>query len=118
MCDEYVWLNDLAEGDIVAIPCGFADREYRLERVTKVTQTQIVVGRTRYRKLDGREIGVGLQYRTCIVRATPEIRHQAKEGAIRNRLLVRVINMNPHKLPIDQLRKICNILDEHDKCSV
>jgi hypothetical protein len=54
---ESNWLSELKAGDTVIVDSGASYIEGSVENVEKVTATQIVVGRFRYRKTDGRQMG-------------------------------------------------------------
>jgi len=50
---ESNWLNELNAGDTVIVESEFGHTHKRLEKVDKVTATQIVIGGLRFRKSDG-----------------------------------------------------------------
>jgi hypothetical protein len=97
------WLDGLAPGSIVAVESGYGTPVYRLERVSKVTQTQIVLpDDCRYRKDSGARVGGGGYRADYIMPATDEIR-----AKIRTRYLAaKLSGINWYAVPLPMLETI------------
>jgi len=67
------WLEELKPGDLVAIPISYSRGRHMVERVDRVTATQIIVGHRKYRKSDGRPIPYDGWSSVSLCKATPEI---------------------------------------------
>ncbi len=77
------WLNGLDAGDEVGVSYRHG---VRLERVTKVTPTQVVTGRDRWRKKDGRRVGeYDRWFPPRLVEATEEVRAEVRLRNLRSR---------------------------------
>ena len=102
MKDKYDWLQSLSIGDEVVFQSRY---DNRIEKVTKVTPTQIVVGKSRFKKSSGYEIGGSRWSILHLVKPTEEIR-----GGIEHaRLADRLKNMDFKKLSLDRLREIYSV---------
>lgn len=79
------WLESLKEGDEVMIP-GRYGAPPSFVKVTKITPTQIVIGRDRYRRTNGRQVGRDAWSSTFIVEPTQEGRERHEMESLRLRL--------------------------------
>lgn len=111
MPDEPNWMDGLKAGDEVFIT-NLSNEQ--LEKVERVTPTQVVVRGDRYRKSDGGEVGiVGRENRVRIVQAMPKKIAAYKESVKRRNLSYNIISkMDTSKLTTDQLQRILGILEE------
>jgi hypothetical protein len=79
------WLESLKEGDEVMLP-GRYGASPSFAKVTKITPTQIVIGRDRFKRTNGRQVGRDAWSSTCIVEPTQEGRDRHEMEALRVRL--------------------------------
>lgn len=102
------WLESLTVGDEVAVNSG---GRYLIEKVTKVTRTQIVTTYGRFRKSDGRYVGGSIWRITIIQPVTDTIRNKIRKSE----LVLKLSRQNGFSfltLSLDQLERIQAIIDE------
>jgi hypothetical protein len=104
------WLEKIQAGNEVVLRLsGFSRDRYVMEKVTRTTATQVVVGNRGWRKSDGKEIGGSTWHYNSIRPGTPETREQVT----RTDALDRLGKQQSWKtLTTDQLTRIVAILDE------
>ncbi len=102
-------MQGLKVGDVV-IRSG--NHTASVERVTKITPTQIVVGSERVRKGNGWKVGESSSWAfTTIKEATPERVKEIREAQEMSKLK-RIINEQKwNHMPLDQLRAVAALLD-------
>lgn len=94
------WLAAVKPGDEVAINAGYSG--YSMLIVDRVTSTQIICGKARYRRDTGRLVG-GSGYRVhYLSEPTPAIR----ETIERNKLLAELHRMKWEELETERLRRV------------
>jgi hypothetical protein len=75
MLDSGEWLQNLKPGDEV-----FMSRPYgqapRVSKVSRTTETQIIVGSGRFHKKDGSQVGGGTWSTSYLIQPTEELRQQ------------------------------------------
>lgn len=76
------WFESLKEGDEVMIP-GRYGASPSFAKVTKITPTQIVIGRDRFKRTNGYQVGRDAWSSTCIVEPTKEGRERAEMEYLR-----------------------------------
>lgn len=104
------WLAGLKPGDLVVRAAGYGSYALALERVSKTTPTQVMVGAEKFRRADGMLVGGGRSMMTVkILQPTPENR-----GVIRQRRLAGACaTTNWQSLPLPILEQINAILELH-----
>ncbi len=111
--ERKAWLDGLMAEEVVAIKSGGYDRTYRLSAIDKVTATQIVVGKYRYRKSDGRAMGGNYSPysgREEIVPVTDEVREKLDRAQFASAFYdYRKLSQ---ELPITTVRRILAVLKE------
>ncbi len=101
------WLSNLKAGDDVCI-----DIKRRvggvtsIRKVDRLTKTQIIVGHTKFRRSDGRQIGVGGWTTTLMAEPTQERRDEV-EKAILSRMLK---GLTWDEYPLKLLRKVKSVI--------
>ncbi len=104
------WLEHLEAGDEVIVRGGW-DRAGEVRRVDRLTATQIVVGKSRYRRTDGYQVGSS-GYRTArIEEATPERRELAEQSRRCAEVRYRLAQAVPAALSSEKWAAILAILD-------
>lgn len=101
-------LTNVKVGDTVLLKnTGYSNE--RLEKVDKVTKTQIHAGNIRFRISDGYEVGSDGWGRACLKIPTEEdvVRIKKKD---RTRVLVSFIKTNVDKCPLEDLEEIYKII--------
>lgn len=101
------WLEGLKAGDEVVVSHGYHSVG-RLEKVERVTATQIVISDSlRFRRDGGRKVGGSESYtRTAIEEATPEARAEIRREALRNRMSL----VKWEKVSLETLEKVAAAL--------
>jgi hypothetical protein len=109
MSDHAEWLASLKTGDTVALrgTGGFGRDVVSIVKIAHATKTQIVAGKTRFRRATGFALGSGYQC-SFIAPPSPELR----ERALRLRRLSMIEGVNFHDLTDDQLARISAIVSE------
>lgn len=94
------WLNKLKVGDTVIVSAGWQGD--RLGKVERVTATQIVVGGSRYRKVNGNIVGAQGYSREGLYEATPH-----RVATVRKAYLARKFSgAKWHDLSLEDLEKV------------
>lgn len=100
------WIDGLKPGDSVVVSSGAADQD-RLEKITAVQNLHVVIGSSKYRKRDGRDIYSSALNKARILKPTPERVTQIeaaldKRNAVRRYRIARD-GITPTLLTVDQL---------------
>ena len=108
-------LENVKEGDQVAILHGGINSWGEAVTVTRTTPTQIIVGKTRYRRKNGYTVGrqAGWDPTHLVIlddRTKAAIAHQAREREIRT-LAKQIRETNLKDLPLDTLRQIVALIE-------
>lgn len=99
-------LKALKAGDLCAIR-GQYGAGHTIEAITKVTQTQIVIGNSRYKRTTGKLCGSSRYSSRYVVLVTPKI--QAEVAA--RRLAYRLSKLDVSKLPPGGIDAMNDLLD-------
>jgi hypothetical protein len=101
---EAQWIEKLVIGNLVVVNGGALTTQ-RIERVAKITPTQIVLAsKERFRRKDGQRMGDAGDWHTCwIYEATPERLREVRVASAR----ARVRHIDWSKLPDDFVIEVC-----------
>jgi ribosomal protein S16 len=91
-------LEEVQAGDALAEQRGAAWDSTRIVIVDRVTATQIVCGRSRYRKKDGRLVGRAGYWAPKVEILTPKIRAEIKLTAVEREIRAVVSRMDRNRL--------------------
>lgn len=107
------WLQELKAGDSVVVSgAGWHDVQ-EIEKVERVTKTQIILaGDQRYRKDDGHKVGGSAWRRGWLSQATPELVAQVQADELNRRLTVRMEDTKWKQVSLSKKERIAAILDE------
>lgn len=103
------WLNELTAGDEVIVVSAYANTE-TIERVTRTTNTQIIVGNRRFRKKDGRLVGQTGYRATRLREPTPDSLRAVRDELQRRRLVLRLSQVNWNQIDTDTLAAVAALL--------
>ncbi len=98
MISDRSFLERLGVGDLVIVESRSG--QY-VEKVTHATATQIHVGKSKYRRKDGREIGADMWYGRDLAEATPELLAEVRAANKHARLVQSIRDL----VDADALRK-------------
>jgi hypothetical protein len=102
-------LDDVKVGDLVIFD-GFSFK--RIERVVKLTKTQITTNKGRYNKRNGHPIGGGGGYHSGYICAADEAELKKVHGEILHRRAAsKLANTDWKKFPLETLQKVVEIVD-------
>lgn len=82
---EQAWRDSLAAGDEIAVTRGWSSG-HTIEKVGRVTSTQIVVGNKKFRKSDGYMVGSSGFHRQRLCPVTQDIRDKEETRYLIGRL--------------------------------
>lgn len=100
---EKAWLSSLKPGDEVALYDGW---NYRLHKVDRLTQTQIIIDHLKFRRDTGRRIGGGTWDRTSLNEPSSDIREEIE----RKELLRDIGTIKWSLVTTDTLRAIIGLV--------
>ena len=110
MMTNQEWLSNLKVGDYVLLD---ATRNLggaiSIRKVDRLTKTQIIVGHTKFRRSDGRQIGVGGWTTTLIVEPTQERKLEVENAILVSKL--KAIKWADY--PVEILRQVKKIISEN-----
>lgn len=106
--------NDLKAGDeVVLISNGLGATKYLIQKIDRVTKTQIAIGNFKYRRNDGRQIGYNKYYGDRLCMPTEAMRQKVKEY---NQSLLRWHSMKDLQdtdwVSLEQLQQIQSFVNE------
>jgi hypothetical protein len=108
---EHDWLAELkARDEVVVCHRGYGADRYVVEKVTRITRTQVVVGAWRFRKTNASEVGGSVWHSKTIHPPAPPM----LERAGRTAALERLGRQSWKALSTDLLTRIVAILDEQE----
>jgi hypothetical protein len=97
------WISTLAVGSPVVIERGYGRSFLSVDKVTRVTPTQVVIGSTKFRKSDGKAVGQDDSYFTLrLVEPTPERLKTVR----RNTLAEKLARAKWGNLPLEVLEAV------------
>lgn len=103
------WIQSLAEGDTVIVYHFGSVRGWRkVEKVTRMTPTQVVVNSGRFRKDNGRMVGG--HYSACLLEATPDAVAKLRDDAEATRLRRSIQGVRWDAVPLETLRSVAHLL--------
>ena len=100
-------LKDLVAGDDVLVT-GMYHRH--IDKINKVTKTQIVVDNARFRRDSGWQHGGDIWSRKCISVPTEKEISEVKEENLRKNLIYTISSFDFKRLSTDELKQVYNIL--------
>lgn len=107
--------NDLKAGDeVVLVSCGLGRDKYHLKKIDRATKTQIVIGNTKFRRSDGREMTDGW-YRDRIKLLTEDALKEVEEynqSVLKWNLMNDLQETDWNKFNLEQLREIEGFINE------
>jgi len=106
-------LDKIKVGDVVAM--SLPGRGWKKIKVDKITKTQVIIGISKFRKIDGERVGridkwQGSQYLRCL---TPEIEEEIEENkkeAERKNLIYKIQHVDLTAFPLERLEEIIKII--------
>lgn len=106
------WLATAKAGDEVYVCQGGGwSRHMELRTVERVTETQVIVAGTKYRRRDGRVVGDTRWSSRYLVEPTPELRADISEERRRQELLARIRDVTWRDIETDVLARIIAVLE-------
>lgn len=105
-------LKDLVAGDEVLVT-GTLHR--RIDKVDKVTKTQIVIDNDRFRRDSGWQCGGDSWYRKSISVPTEKEISDVKEEILRKTLIYAISSFDFKRLSTDELKHLYNIVKGKEK---
>ena len=109
-------LESVKAGDVLLISSHFSSND-RLMSVDRVTKTQVVIGGTKYRVSDGRQLGCG-ERAWNVPRAsipTPEQRETVRIRIAKERLIDRLKSKEITPAEVDAMMAACEAAKEQNK---
>ena len=100
------WLKYVKAGSEVAVSGGWHGDE--IERVDRVTSTQVIIGHARYRRSDGKKMGTSRFYHRWLKPVTPEVKAATYERKIR----ADIARVQWDKVPLTVLVEILDKIPE------
>ena len=97
-------------GDKVVIDGRYGHQT--LTTVERLTKTQIITSKGKFRRSDGFSVGGDLWARELLREATPERIARIHEKEMRAGIIYKITRLDLHSLSTDKLQQIRDILDE------
>jgi len=80
------WLEQLKSGDLVIVSGSSIGSLPSVEKVDRVTNTEIIIRSTKYRRNNGRQVGGSRWYTSWLQEATPEAIKKIKDESRHRKL--------------------------------
>lgn len=107
-------LETIKAGDEIAVPVGISGRAYSIERVERATATQVVTGRHKWRRKDGRLIGSEGWSVCWAIPVTEQIRQQVQ----RRELVMYLSGVDWSAIPIEVLSRVKAAFESAERTEV
>ena len=107
--------QDLKAGDeVVLVSCGLGRDKYHLKKIDRATKTQIVIGNTKFRRSDGREMTDGW-YRDRIKLLTEDALKEVEEynqSVLKWHSMKDLQDTDWNKFSLEQLQQIQDFVNQ------
>lgn len=104
------WLEQLKTGDSVIVSGSYTGSLPLVKEVDRITNTQIVIGSTKYRRDSGRQIGGSTWHWSWLQEATPEAVKKIKDEGRRRKLQYDLRETKWQRLSLEALEEITAIV--------